>query len=264
MAQIAAVTQLPMPIPTVDGVIDANLFLPSEPSTASQHLLPPAVIFYMDAIAIRPALFSMASRLAANGYAVLLPNLYYRLGATGSYKPFDPLTLRDTPGERERMIGMMRTLTLAKVMADTRACIAALDRRPDVNSHTLGCVGYCMGGGMALTAAGTFPHRVRAAASFHGGSLATDAFDSPHLLAGKIQARLHIGVAELDGMFSAEQGARLQAALRAAGRDFVYEVYPGAKHGFAVTGHSMYDETLSERHWDRLLTLFQSTLHSPA
>ncbi|MGA2842813.1 MAG: dienelactone hydrolase family protein [Steroidobacteraceae bacterium] len=47
----------------------------------------PAVIFYMDGLAIRPAMIDMATRLAAAGYVVLLPDLFYRFG---SYTPLDP------------------------------------------------------------------------------------------------------------------------------------------------------------------------------
>ncbi|HTL53267.1 MAG TPA: dienelactone hydrolase family protein [Planctomycetota bacterium] len=249
----------PVAIQTPDGVIDADVFVPAL-SPAAAPL--PGILFFMDALAIRPALRDMAARLASYGYAVILPNLYYRLGPTGSFPPFDPLKVRDTPGERERMVGMMRTLTSPKLMEDANYCLGFLGEFPGVNADLCGCVGYCMGGGMALTAAGTFTKRVKAAASFHGGSLATDKPDSPHLLAPKIKAKLYIGVAELDAMFSAEQGQKLQEALRAAHVDFQYEVYPGVKHGFAVTGHSAYDAAMSERHWDRLTALFKATLQA--
>jgi len=117
-----------------------------------------------------------------------------------------------------------------------------------------------MGGGFALSAAGTFPDVVAAAASFHGGSLATDKPDSPHLLADRMRARIYVGVAEIDATFSLEQQQRLESALSAAGVDYTIETYKGAKHGFAVTGHLVYDRDSSERHWQKLLQLFKATL----
>jgi carboxymethylenebutenolidase len=101
-----------------------------------------------------------------------------------------------------------------------------------------------------------------AAAVFHGGSLATDAPDSAHRLAAQIRGRLHVGVAGIDPSFPPDQQARLEEALRAAQVPYTLEVYPGAKHGFAVTGHPAYDREASERHWEQLLAFFEETLHS--
>ena len=42
----------------------------------------PAVLFFMDGIGVRPALFEIGERLASGGYFVLLPDLYYRSGFT--------------------------------------------------------------------------------------------------------------------------------------------------------------------------------------
>jgi carboxymethylenebutenolidase len=129
-----------------------------------------------------------------------------------------------------------------------------------VRDGGLGVVGYCMGGGYALAAAGTFPERFAAAAIFHAGGLATDSPDSPHRLAPAIRARVHVGAAEIDPSFPPEQQARLGRALTEAGVTHEIEVHPGARHGFAVTGHVVYDHEASERHWTRLLQLFEAEL----
>jgi carboxymethylenebutenolidase len=155
---------------------------------------------------------------------------------------------------------MIRSITDTMVMRDTAAVIAMLDARPDVREGRMGVVGYCMGGGFALSAAGTFPERVAAAASFHGGSLATDKADSAHRLASRIRGRVYVGVAEIDPSFSPEQQRLLETALSEGGVDYEIEIYKGAKHGFAVTNHLVYDRDASERHWQRLLRLFSDTL----
>ena len=237
-------------IDTPDGRMDCHVFTPEGAGPW------PGVILYMDAFGVRPDLASMAQRLASNGYLVVVPNLYYRT----EYAPFDPKLVSTDGPERDRFKGMIRSISDVMVMRDTAAVIAMLDARPDVRKERLGVVGYCMGGGFALSAAGTFPERVAAAASFHGGSLATDKADSAHLLAPRMRGRIYVGVAEIDASFSPDQQRLLETALADGGVDYSIEIYKGAKHGFAVTNHLVYDRDASERHWQRLLRLFNDTL----
>jgi carboxymethylenebutenolidase len=238
-------------VSTADGVMSCHTFQPEGEGAW------PGVIVYMDAFGLRPQLDEMGQRLASNGYFVVVPDLYHRAGA---FEPFKRDVVITEGPERNRFMGMIKSINGALVMRDTAAVIGLLDRTPSVRKGAFGAVGYCMGGGYALSAAGTFPDRVAAAASFHGGSLATDRSDSPHLLAGEMRAQLYIGVAEIDPGFSAEQSARLEHALKEAGVHYTLEVYDGAKHGFAVTGHLVYDHDASERHWRTLLELFRSAL----
>jgi carboxymethylenebutenolidase len=237
---------------TGDGVMDIYSFQPQG------HGPWPAAILYMDAFGIRPNLDAMAQRLADAGYFVVVPNLYYRSGA---FAPFDPRKLAaGDEAERLRFRAMIDSLDNTIVMRDTEAVLAYLDTQPAVKPGTIGAVGYCMGGGFAISALGRFPARVAAAASFHGGSLATDKPDSPHLLATQMRGKLYVGVAGIDPGFPQAQRERLDTALREAGADYRLEVYEGAKHGFAVTGHMVYDRDASERHWATLLDLFHRTL----
>ena len=238
-------------LPTPDGVLDCYVF---EPEGAGPW---PGVVFYMDAFGIRDDLDVMATRLADAGYVVAVPNLYHR---TAGFAPFDPALVAAGGAERDRLMAMIRSITGDLGMEDTAAVIAHLDTRASVRKGRLGTVGYCMGGGYALRAAGVFPERVAAAASFHGGSLATDRPDSPHQLASAMRARVYVGVAGIDPGFTDEQRQRLDAALRAAGVNYEIEIYDGAQHGFAVHNHRVYDRDASERHWERLLALFQDTL----
>lgn len=219
----------------------------------------PAVILYMDAFGVRAELEGMAQRLAAHGYVVALPDLYYR---SGVFAPFDPAQVAAGGSERDRFKRMIASLTNTLVMRDTAAVLASLETHPAVRdaNRAMGVVGYCMGGGFALCAAGTFPERIAAAAAFHGGSLATDAPDSAHRLADRMRGRLYIGVAGIDPSFPREQQERLENALAAAKVQYTLETYERAKHGFAVTGHLAYDREASERHWERLLAFFGETL----
>ena len=242
---------------TADGWMDCYTFRKQAEATEPAAEAMPPVILYMDAFGIRPELADMAQRLASSGYFVAVPNLYYR---SGEYQAFDPKQVVAEGPERDRFKGMIQSINNTMVMGDTRAVLAMFNGHPAARRGPTGVVGYCMGGGFALSAAGTFPDVVAAAASFHGGSLATDKPDSPHLLADRMRARIYVGVAEIDATFSLEQQQRLESALSAAGVDYTIETYKGAKHGFAVTGHLVYDRDSSERHWQKLLQLFKETL----
>lgn len=231
---------------TTDGTMDAYVFRPSGSGAPW-----PAVVFYMDAFGVRANLGEMATRLAASGYVVVLPNLYYRT----PFAPFDPALVAAGGAERDRFKGMIGTIDGPKVMRDTAAVLAFLDRDPQVRRGSAAAVGYCMGGGYAIRAAAAFPERFSLAASFHGGSLATDSPDSPHLSVPRIRAHVYVGVAEIDATFPPEQQARLEGALVGAGVPHTVEVYQGVRHGFAVTGHHVFDAGASERHWVRLREL---------
>jgi carboxymethylenebutenolidase len=216
----------------------------------------PAAIFYMDGLGIRPALIDMAARLASGGYVVLLPDLFYRFGP---YPPLDPATV--FAGDAMALLGpMMGTTDNRKAAEDTGAFLAYLDSRSDVAGRKIGTTGYCMGGGMSLTAAGMFPDRVAAAASFHGGSLATDAPISPHLLAPKMKGEIYVAGADNDHSYPPEMAERLEAALTDAGVNHRCEIYAGAAHGWMKTDFPVYNEAAAERGWRELFALFARNL----
>jgi carboxymethylenebutenolidase len=165
------------------------------------------------------------------------------------------------PGpEREQRVKLMATTGNAAAARDTAAFLDFLDQDPRVAGPKVGCAGYCMGGGMALTAAGTFPGRIAAAAAFHPGRLATDAPDSPHRLADRIEAKVYIAGADHDESFPEAEKAALRQALSEAGVDFRLETYEGARHGFTMADTAVYDPEAAERHWRELLGLLAGTV----
>jgi carboxymethylenebutenolidase len=212
----------------------------------------PAVIMYMDAIGIRPAMLGLGERLATYGYLVLLPDVYYRGGA---YEPMTFATFRDSELRKR----FRDTATPDNVMSDTRAFIDYLDAQPDVRHGGIGTTGYCMGGNLSLRAAGTYPESITAAASFHGGFLATDAPESPHRLAPKMRARVYVAGATGDETFTDAMKARLEESLTQAGVDHTIETYP-AKHGWVLPDSQVYDAACAERHWHTMTAFFDATL----
>jgi carboxymethylenebutenolidase len=238
-------------VPTQDGVCAATLHTP--PDGGSR----PAVILYHDGAGLRETFRVMADRLAGLGYAVLLPDLYYR---AGGYAPFDVATVFTDPAERARLGSLVKSVTPEGTVSDTGAFLEFLAGRPEVSGTAVGTTGYCMGGRMSLTAAAHYPDRIAAAASFHGGQLAPeDDPDSPHLLAGRIRATLHVAAAQNDGAFPPEQYQRLEEALVAAGVTHTMDTYAAA-HGFAVPDNETYDAVAEQRHWTALTDLYADAL----
>jgi carboxymethylenebutenolidase len=241
----------PIQIRTRDGLCPAYVFRPAADAPW------PAVLVYMDGIGIRPAMLELGERLATHGYHVLLPDLYYR---SGPYAPMDARTLFTDPEQRRVLTEKFLALaTSANVMSDTAAFLDYLQEQPDVKPGGIGLTGYCMGGRLALIAAGSYPERIVAAATYHGARLANEAPDSPHLLALKIKARVYVAGASEDPSFPDDMKERLEKALTDAGVDHLIETYP-ARHGWVFRDTPVYDAAQSERHWRTLLALLDSKL----
>ena len=237
-------------IPTPDGAARAYVFHP--PGAGPW----PAVIFYMDAPAIRPALFQMCERLADEGYFVLLPDMFWRAG------PYEPINLaeafKDEAARRAIFGKFMASTDPRKAMSDTGAFLAWLSRQARVKGEKVGATGYCMGAGMALRAAGTFPDRIVAVGGFHGGRLATDAPDSPHLLIPKMKAGVYCAVADNDDKRDPAAKEVLRSTFAKASVAARVAVYEGANHGWCVKGSAAYDDASAERAWAELTALYKT------
>lgn len=242
-------------IATRDGACPTYVFRPAAGGPW------PAVLVYMDALAIRPAMLELGERLATYGYFVLLPDVFYR---SGPYEPMNPHTLFSDPEQRKVLMEkFVAHATQANVMSDTRAFLDYLAAQPEVKPGKIGTTGYCMGGLMSLTAAGTYPAEIAATASYHGGRLATDDPASPHLLAPKMRSRVYVAGAIEDQSFPDDMKARLEAALTDAGVNHTVETYP-AKHGWVFRDTPVYDAAAAERHWTSLTALLDATIGAGA
>ncbi|MGW3598687.1 dienelactone hydrolase family protein [Streptomyces sp. NPDC005167] len=251
---MTAVRGTSVDIPTQDGTADAYL---THPDDSTPH---PAVLLYMDAFGLRPHLKEMADRLARAGYTVLVPNVFYRHGRAPVVELPDVIDPARRPEIFERLGPIITSLTPDLAMRDADAYLRWLAASPLATDGPVGIMGYCMGAGLALRTAGTYPDRVAAMAGFHGGRLATDSPDSPHLLADRITAELYFGHADQDPSLSPEQIDRLDEALTAAGVRHHSEIYTGAHHGFTQADTAAYDSTADKRHWIALLALLDRAL----
>ena len=169
-------------IPTPDGTADAYL---THPDDDTPH---PAVLLYMDIFGPRPHLWKMADRLAEAGYTALIPNVFYRHGRAPLVELPDFIGHDTRPEVFQELMSFLPSLTPEAAMRDADAYLRWLADCPQATDGPVGVTGYCMGARLALRTAGAFPERVAAMAGFHGGDLATEAPDSPHLVADRITA----------------------------------------------------------------------------
>jgi carboxymethylenebutenolidase len=216
----------------------------------------PGIVMYPDAGGPRDTFRDMAEQLASYGYAVLVPDVYYR---DGDWAPFDMASVFNDQGERQRLFSMISKVTPDLMAADAAAFFDYLAARPDVKGEAFGTTGYCMGGRTSLVVAGRVPQRVAAAMSFHGGGLASDDPGSPHLLADQMKAAVYVGGAENDASFTPEAAETLDKALTAAGVEHTIEWY-SAGHGFAVPDNAPYDPAAAQKHWDAMESFFGANL----
>ncbi|MDR6622976.1 dienelactone hydrolase family protein [Sinomonas atrocyanea] len=191
---------------------------------------------------------------------VLAPNVFYREGSVAELAP----ALDMTTGEGREEAGKaafprVGRLTADKALPDIDAWTAALASLDGVAQGPIGVTGYCMGARLAVRTANAHPE-VAACGGFHGGGLATDDADSPHLGLPGARARFVFGHADHDRSMAPEAVARLGEALEAAGLEASNVIYPGASHGYSMADTSAYNEEATERHFRELRALFDATL----
>jgi carboxymethylenebutenolidase len=216
----------------------------------------PVIIFFMDAPGIREELRDMTRRLATVGFYVLLPNLYYR----SNVEELGPYIGEAYAATRDKLMALMRTLSVPLVMRDTDALLAFASKDDAASKGPMGCVGYCMSGRYAVNAAVRHPAQVRAAASIYGTALVSDQPDSPHLAMQRTDARLYFGCAETDQYAPIEMIDKLRSEVASKGVNAEVEIYPGTSHGFAFPQRPVYNKAAAERHWERLFALFGEAL----
>lgn len=237
-------------IASADGAMNSFVVHPEEGGPF------PVVLFYMDAPGKREELHDMARRIAAVGYFVVLPNLYYR-------RSRDFKLQERTEAAMARMFEHMHALNAATTRCDTQALLDFVDAQPQADATRIGAVGYCMSGPFVMWAAAAFPERLRCIASIHGANMATDQLDSPHRMAPMIRCESYFACAEIDKWAPPADIDNLRTALQAAGTLHRIEWYAGVEHGFVFPQRAgIYNAPAAERHWERLFNLFARTLRS--
>ena len=238
-------------VATPDGVADCYL---TTPDGDGAH---PGVLFMIDAIGLRPRIEEMADRIAAQGYAVLAPNLFYR----GGRAPLWETPVLDDPESRGRFFQslgpLMGALTPTAIVSDGGPYLDTLE---EIAGGPVAITGYCFGGRLGWTIAAAYPDRVAALGGFHTGRMVTDEQDSAHLLAPRVQAEVYWGHADEDQSMTAENIATLDRAMDEAGVRHTTECYEGAHHGYTMSDMGAYNEAATERHFTALFALLERAL----
>lgn len=251
VANAQDVTEHDVEISTPDGTADCYFVHPASGPA-------PAVLVWPDILGLRPAFRAMGMRLAQSGYAVLVVNPFYRDARSPVVE--EGATFGQ-PETREIVLPMARNLNADTHFTDARAFVDFLDQRASVDTdRKIGTTGYCMGGPMVMRTVAAVPDRLGAGATFHGGGLATDADDSPHLLIPDTTAHMLHCVAANDDENDPEAKNTLGQAYAAAGLPAEIEVYEGTLHGWCPPDSAVYHEAQAERAWSRLLALFETAL----
>lgn len=214
----------------------------------------PVIAFYMDALGIREELRVMARRIAAAGYYVVLPNLFYRAG--GPSFDASALPTRIDP----RMEALNVETSMAMVAADTRALVSWLDDDDAAANERVGAIGFCMGGRHAITAAANLPHIVRTAVSIHGGRLVSAAPDSAHRRLAEVRGEVYIAFADQDPSAPGEHLEIVRRELECHEVRGVTQLHAGALHGFAFPERYCYHKVAAELCWRHCFALFERNL----
>lgn len=237
-------------ITTASGACDTFIV---HPRNGRAH---PAVVMFMDGGGVREELRDFARRLATVGYYVMLPNLFYRSGVSD----LGPVDVDQKSEWFQNALRYAHSLNTELVLSDTQAMLDYAARQDAVKQGPVGCFGYCMTGGYAVSAAARFSDQIAAVAAFCGTSMVTGAPDSPHKTLGQIRGELYVGWAELDPFVPVEHVTAFGEALTAAGRAATVDIYPQARHAFMFPTRYSYEKPHAEEHWAQLIALFRRRL----
>ena len=244
VANAQAASEREVEIKTPDGTADAYFVYPAAGSAA-------AVLIWPDIFGLRPAMRTMAKRLAGSGYSVLVVNPFYRDGK--------PTATGATP--IAEMLPFRKGMSPATDMTDAKTFIAWLDAQPQVNKNRkIGVQGYCMGGPMSFHTASAVPDRIGAVASFHGGGLVGKRPGEQSASAGG----RHEGVVPDCHRRERRQAAtdredRAEGDVRQGQADVRDRGLPRGPR-LVPAGHAGLQRAAAEKAWTRLLALYGKAL----
>lgn len=245
-------------IPAGDGTAEAYVARPEGTPKGG-------VLFFMDAIGIRPRIGEMTDEIASWGYLVLAPNVFYRDTDVETLRPKVDLRVAEERAKFFQESGIMQfmgNLTPELAARDAAAYVErlqALLAEAGAGEAKLATTGYCMGARLATRAAGQFPGTIVAVGGFHGGGLVTDDPQSPHTTV-TAEAEYVYGHADNDRSMTPEHVAALGGALEAVGATYANAIYPDAPHGYTMSDTSMWHEPSYQRHVTELKALLERRL----
>jgi carboxymethylenebutenolidase len=219
--------------PGAGGTLQGYL---ARPKNASASQLPAAIVIHENR-GLNAHIQDVVRRVALAGYVALSPDFLSPMGGTP-----------DNEDQAREMIG---ALDSQQTLSHLKATLAFLQDRPDT-TNKVGCVGFCWGGGMTNQLAVSAPD-LSAAVAFYGS--APEAERVPN-----IQSPLLLHYASLDERIN-QQIPAYEAALRAAGKNYVMCMYSNVNHAFHNdTNAARYDANAAKLAWERTMAFFEHYL----
>lgn len=223
----------------------------AQPTAGGQF---PGVILVMEAFGLNEHIKDVAQRIAAEGYFVAAPDLYYR--EAKRVVGYDELP---------EAIRLMNELSDENILKDVGAVIRALQVDPQVRVDRIGMTGFCMGGRITfLTACNN--SAIKAAVPFYGGGIGTvwqpgeRTPKAPLEYADKLQAPILLFFGGKDAFIPAAEVEKIRARLAELGKNAEVVVYEDADHGFFCDQRGSYNQAAASDAWQRLLKFFDQHL----
>ncbi|GAB2613033.1 dienelactone hydrolase family protein [Pseudactinotalea suaedae] len=222
-----------------DGALPVHVYAPESGSG-------PGIVLVQEIFGVSPYIAGRAADLAAAGYLVHVPDLYWRLD--------EPELDESAPDLLQQAMGRMSALPWEHAVADTAAAVRNLRATPEVTGP-IGLVGFCYGGGVAFNVAAI--EHVDALVSYYGSALPNLLELAPAVTAPSLH---HVG--EADSYLPTAAVAAIRDAVTRPGVEL--HTYPGADHAFDNTRPEFHHAEASALAWQRTLAFLDTHLARPA
>ena len=212
-------------------------------------------VFGLDAFIERTA-----GRFAAEGFRVLVVDLYSRDGVPG------PPSSADEPAPAwtgEQIRGAVASIPDRRALGDLEAGLEWLERQPGTDAERLAAIGFCMGGNYAFQL-GCTSRRVAAVVDFYGRiqypELSREKPIQPLELALNLTGPLLALFGDEDASIPLEQRERLRTTLESFAKSFEVRTFAGAGHGFFNDLRDGYHEGSAREAWECTLSFLRESL----
>ena len=213
----------------------------SNGSTAQGYLTGsggPGVVVIQEWWGLDDHIKDIADRFAREGFVALAPDLYH-----------GKVAKKSEPDEAGKLLMALDIDRAAKDMSGAATYLRTLG---EVTPKTVGSVGFCMGGNLALLLATVT--KIEAAVAFYPYPRTEPKFEN-----ATGNALLHI--AELDQAPSPEMAAQIAKQIEASGHSATVHVYPGTDHAFFNdTRAEVHDTDAAKLAWERTIEFFKANL----
>jgi len=236
-------------IPADGRTMRAALAMPRGVATA------PGLLFYSDIFQLTPSTLRMVTRFASYGFAVVAPEIYYRLEPAGTAWAFDD-------AGREKGMADAKATSIKEFDTDSRAAITFMQQHQSITAGGLGVVGFCLGGHLAFRAA--LNPEIAAAVCYyptglHNGALGSDADAGSLARAQEIQGKLHVVFGTEDPHVPPEGRALIEADLAKHVKQLEVTHY-AAEHAFMRDEGPRYDPEITDQAFAAGLNTLRSGL----